>query len=164
MSVKIKSNGEFLKEMRARLTSLNGNPIQATLRVPDELSWWAAFEFGTDSYEIRSTSGKALWFPVDGTFHYATSVTFPGRRPQLIYRSERADILSFAFEWIAQSFAENKVRRSTLNSDLATILQYAKAAMSNRISEVAPATRADGKLKGESASDVWDELAEVVKG
>jgi hypothetical protein len=163
MSITLKSNKSFVTEMRARLTSLKGGPIQATLRVPDELGFWSAFEFGTESYEIHSSTGRPLYFPIDGVFHYATSVTFPGRRPQLIYRSERQDILSFAYDWIAQSFKEGAVRRRTLNSDLATIMQYAKAAMSSRIAEVAPLTREDGKLKGQSASDAWDELAEITK-
>jgi hypothetical protein len=164
MPVTLRSNKSFVTEMRRRLSSLQGNPIQSTLRVPDELSWWAAFEFGTTDYEIRSLNGRALRFPIDGVFKFATEVHFPGRRPQLIYRSERQDILNNALDAIADYFRLYGVRRSTLNACLKEdIMPYAKAAMVQRIAEVAPGTREDGKLHGESAADAWEEEAEIVK-
>jgi hypothetical protein len=165
MPVTLKSNKSFVTEMRRRLSSLKGGPIQATLTVPEELGWWYAFEFGTDSYTIRPLNGRALRFPIDGVFKFVTEVHFPGRRPQLIYRSERQDILNNALDAIADYFKLYGIRRSTLNACLTDdIMVYAKQAMMNRIEEVAPLTREDGKLRGQSASDVWDAEAEIVKG
>jgi hypothetical protein len=143
--------------------------------VPDDLSFWYFLEFGTagrqdaeapvksahsGSYEIKPKDAhKAL--KIGGRF--AFKVDHPGIRPRLIYRGIRRELFEFIGSVnLARALVTGRTEDGlTLDEAMHEVMLLAVNAMGARLDEAAPGTRADGRLDGRSAGDVFREEAQI---
>jgi hypothetical protein len=155
---------EKLRELTAKLSGMAPS-VEYRIRVPEELAFWYALEFGTHAYTIKPKDKKAMRFEGNGGEEvFASSVHFPGIRPRLIYRGIRD-------EWMAKvmelPFVEGLAVHGYEETEIAAMTEGAvggaKELMAKRLEQAAPGSHEDGKLKGQTAASAWRDKAEVVK-
>jgi hypothetical protein len=178
---------KFIDELRKRSQSFQGAQIGARIQVPSDLIWWYWLEFGTAGRQDAGApvrSGKTTYpiAPVDrggaatlDTLHWVDEngshfplrvAAHPGIRPHPFVRPILADIKAFAVRDVLAALAGDggfrvvNVKSQLMQNTMHRIVEM----ISESLATVAPGTRPDGKLDGNTAAEVFEEGAEVVDG
>lgn len=185
--VKVKSTGGigFAETFKRRAEELRSARIAARIQVPTDLKWWYWLEFGTATRQmsdapVRGRGSKYPIEPIDrgnagtlkslhwgpfGAGTFAAHVEHPGIRPHPFVRASLGMIMRQFRTDIVNGIRERGFSADVLRSILFDeTMIYAKAKLVESLSVIAPGTREDGNLLGNSASSVFDEEAEIVDG
>lgn len=157
----------FVAELERRIAALGSSNPAATIVVPDEMSWWYIQEFGTaDEYAIDPVVAKELLFPdpdnPDGERIHAKHVEHPPIRARHMVSSVIEDIHQkvqedFAATVASSGFDGEEIRYTFLTGTMEDVKQIIADSFAERL----PGTREDGRLLGESASEVFISDAEI---
>lgn len=189
LKVSFDSNGAFTRMINKRVAAWSGRPtVGATLHAPDSLAWWYWNEFGTATkatgpvkkhaaYKIRGTKGNPLVFwdwRYEGVI-VKDYVSHPGITPShsvLLSQPEYQRNIQEGFkEALSNGGLDNPtvIQQSILHS-----VQFAKEAIGDTMNITLQGNDTfhpegaisgpgqGGKLKGQSAGDVFKEQAVVI--
>jgi hypothetical protein len=159
-----KLSGDFAKRLTDRQAKYSGRTASAVLRVPEALHWWYWQEFGTPPYPIDPVNAKALAFPgQDGNTVFRSHVDFPGLRPRRAVTSVLPEVEAAAGASLRAAFEAGAADDpAILQQAIVAATEQAKVIIVASIADKMPNTRADGRLQGSTASDVFSQQSEVV--
>jgi hypothetical protein len=170
---------KFVDELRKRATSFRNAQIAARIQVPSDLSWWYFLEYGTASRQDASAPyrGSGEKYPIDpidrgdssanldmlkfpgkdGESIYRAHVEHPGIRPHPFVRTTLPAIRQFAKQDLimalkgAGGMRAGNLKLQLLNNTMPRAIEM----IGETLATVAPGTRDDGKLQGNTAAEEW---------
>lgn len=166
----IKPSGKWVEELQRRQKAFSGKDMSASLTVPPELQFLYYQEFGTvGGYPIVPVNAKVLAWPdpaVPGGIHEAMHVTHPGVKPTHMIQAVLDDIGQAAAFQILAAMVQSGYDYAEVVQALLSAMAHAKDLITQSIDQSLPGTRPPGeplgKLKGQTAAQAFDQLAEVV--
>jgi hypothetical protein len=176
MQFTAKVKGDLLQRLENRSRRWTASRHQVILRVPPELSWWYWQEFGTaasgeegrssgHTYRIVPVNARVLSWPdgQGGRVVRAEVPAHPGIKPRRAVRQVLPDIREEMASAVHQAFLHKAVDDPTrLSASFVTAMEDAKKRIVESMQTQIPGTRQDGKLAGRSASQEFNDNAEVV--
>jgi len=174
MRFKIGVRGQFAQRLQDRIEKWAAtNKVSARLRIPKELEWVYWQEYGVPGHTILPVESKMLAFPGEGGTELRDQVEWPGVKPHHTILNAMDEIADAAREHLVQAMNRGGADDPEIvKEEMAQAVETAKALIVSGYERDLPGTRPDnaeypkqsGKLHGETAASVFDELAEVVDG
>jgi hypothetical protein len=173
----------FIKELERRQSEFGSKKAAARLTVPDgpQHRWWYFQEFGTathnpdsphpSGYEIYPVNGGALsWVAKDGTRIVVPFVGFPftdihpGVTPKRYIATIEPNLKTVIASRAVSSMLSSKFDFNALNQALLTeIMPEIKRQIVESMAEKLSGTREDGKLAGQTAASVFEQITQIVE-
>ena len=171
MKFTVKAQGLFSKQLQARIEKWSGS-VATRIRIPEELRFLYWQEYGIPGHTIVPVEAKVLAFPGEGGTQLRESVSWPGTKPTRTISKSLDEIHAAAAMHLQGALQAGGaddpelVRRALLEAT-----EEAKAVIAEGLATDLPGTRPEnpeypkqsGRLHGETASDVFTALAEVVE-
>ncbi len=163
--------GNFAEKLGERIAKwASSPPIAAVIKVPPELGWWHAQEFGVDHpYEIPVAATGVAFAGRSGVI-IRPQVTHPGLHPTHTVGTVVDSLPEIAKAELPTLFAEADFNPDIVRSGfVATFMPQIKAEIVKQMAVDLPGTRPanpeypkqGGKLGGRTAADVFDENATI---
>lgn len=177
MILNVTSSGNFRERLNKRRASWAGNPLNLTIKGDGDprLKFWYWQEFGatpTASGTIEPTTSPHLVFEGILGHIMANSVISKGVRAQRYIQQALPDIHKYLQDMSIQSLksggADNPHK---FQEDMFAAMEHVKKIIMDAMDQVMPGSRPEdpefpnqgGKLKGQTASQFFDEHTSIVK-
>lgn len=173
MRLTLRSKGQFAKRLQERIDKwAAAKGIAARIHIPPELEWVYWQEYGVPGHKIVPVESKMLAFPGEGGTELRDQVDWPGIKPHHTVTKSLDDIHTNAAVLVQEAMAQGAADDpELLRQAVVNAVEEAKAIIVGGMAADLPGTRPDnpehpkqsGKLHGDTAANVFDELAEVVE-